>query len=170
MASQIIVNGVKEGIIDLSIAALHQDETTDQVAHAIFSLFQNHEVMPAITNNVRRLFPTYDLDQQPSDFSPEAIVAMSGIMFGLVVLEALPVDRDATKYMLSRELALIRDSNTFYEIGSTTLGEIDFVPESIPYISVMESKKYELELWSGFGLVVSNSLEAYRYQHDYTAK
>ena len=59
MASQIIINGVKEGIIDLSIAALHQDETTDEVAHAIFSLFQRQEIIPAITHNVRRLFPTY---------------------------------------------------------------------------------------------------------------
>lgn len=168
MASQIIANGIMEGIIDLSMAALHQDETTDEVAHAIFSLFQHQEIMPAITNNVRRLFPTYDFDQQPSDFSPEALVAMSGIMFGLVVLEALPVDREATRYMLAKDLEAIRDKNDFYEIGNTTLAEIDFVPESIPYITLMESGQYELELWSGFGLVVANSLEAYNYQHKST--
>jgi len=168
MSNLLVINQVKEGIVDLNLAALNGNETVDELEHNVFKVYAQDPVLPSISFAVRRLFPTYLENKYPAAFSSEARVAMSGIMLGLFVLHSLPVDQQATKYFVIKNLELIWRKEDFLEIGMDSLGQIDFVPELIPQISLAKSEDCEQELFAGFGLVVSNTIEVYNLEHNHT--
>lgn len=169
MSSQFVVDKLTESAIDLSTTALLDDRTADDLEHDIFDYYKNDPVLPKITNNARRLFPTYLEHEQPAALSPEARAAISGILFGLFISNLLPVDKDASKYLLAQDLESMRDKDSFLTIGTSCIIEVEFVPELIPKIDFLQSddQDFDLELWAGFGLVASTCLEAYDLEHNY---
>jgi hypothetical protein len=167
MSKQLLIGGVKEGIVDLSTRALLDDLDVDELEHKIYLDYRIDAVMPSIADNVRRLFTTFLEHKFASAFSQEARVAMSGLLFGLHVSESLPIDHDAAKYFLAKDLSSIRNKHEFYELGFDCLSKLDFEAEMIPRISLLESESRELELWAGFGLVVSECMEVYDLEHNY---
>lgn len=165
MKNQKFFNGVTEGLLDINLDALLKYDTADELGKTILRLYRTDDILPKLTNNIRRIFPHVLTHAHPSEFSDSARSAFSGMLFGLVLNESLPVDQKAAKYLVSTGIENVRNSDDFLQIGLQCLHDSNTTLEMIPHPTFVESENTELELCAGFGFIVSKSFDAFSYQY-----